>query len=652
MKNTTQTKIGLVQINNSFFKQNYIPYSVGIIQAYSQKYAKNIDDLEFLLPIYKRISINDALEKLAPADIVLFSAYVWNFNLSREIARRLKEKYKDKLIIFGGCHIPKKRIDEFMLENPYIDIVCLGEGEFVVKEILDNYNTRSWDKVPSIVYRNENDDIIKNQQCERINNLDDIPSPYLEGTFKPLIASVSDESWIALWETNRGCPFGCSYCEWGDNYQKKFYSFSMDRLKKEIDWMSDNKIEFIFCCDSNFGILDRDIDIAMKVAENKRQFNYPQALSVQNTKNSTDRTFEIMKLLSDSKLSKGVNLAFQSMNSDTLKSIGRQNISNESFSILQKKFNEYGIETFSDIILGLPEETYDSYTKGIDMIIKSGQHNRIQFNNLSLLPNSEMGEKEYQNNYGIKFVKSRIINIHGSLVDNEEIEEMQDLVIETKKMPREEWIKARTFSYMISFLHFDKLLQIPFVILNGIYGIGYKELTEAFINCDHAKYPIIAKIVDFFERKSRDIQDGREEFCESKEWLNIWWPADELNIIKLFTSGEDLKFYNESGSLIKEYLENKSINSDPLLIEETIGLNKELIKLPFQNKNKVLELNYNLWELYKSILSGKDIKLNKGKKKYKIDKTKETWNSWEEWCQKVVWYGNKKGAYIYNVIPI
>ena len=58
-----------------------------------------------------------------------------------------------------------------------------------------------------------------------------------------------------------------------------------------------------------------------------------------------------------------------------------------------------GIKTFSDIILGLPEETYQSFTEGVGKLVSMGQHNRIQFNNLSILPNTEMGDPEYLEKY-------------------------------------------------------------------------------------------------------------------------------------------------------------------------------------------------------------------------------------------------------------
>ena len=155
-------------------------------------------------------------------------------------------------------------------------------------------------------------------------------------------------------------------------------------------------IEYIFCCDANFGILSRDVDIASCVAETKKRCGYPQALSVQATKNATERAYNTQKILADAGLNKGVDIALQSMDPTTLKSIKRGNISTETYQELQRRFTRDNVETYTDLILGLPGETYESLTNAVSTIIDNGQHNRIQFNNLSVLPNAEMGDPEYQ----------------------------------------------------------------------------------------------------------------------------------------------------------------------------------------------------------------------------------------------------------------
>ena len=94
--------------------------------------------------------------------------------------------------------------------------------------------------------------------------------------------------------------------------------------------------------------------------------------------------------------------------------------------------------------------------------MENGQHNRIQFNNLSILPNAEMGDPAYQAKYGMVTIESKIINIHGERVElDDDVPEVQDLVIATAATPLADWRRTRVFCWMAALLHFDKLFQIP-----------------------------------------------------------------------------------------------------------------------------------------------------------------------------------------------
>ena len=106
--------------------------------------------------------------------------------------------------------------------------------------------------------------------------------------------------------------------------------------------------------------------------------------------------------------------------------------------------------------------------KGVSTLVENGQHNRIQFNNLGILPNSEMAAPEYQEKHRFHIVETKIINNHGNLSATEEISKVQQLVVGTRTMPTPDWSRVRVFGWMTALLHFDKLLQIPFLILQQV----------------------------------------------------------------------------------------------------------------------------------------------------------------------------------------
>ncbi|MBU1682882.1 cobalamin-dependent protein, partial [Patescibacteria group bacterium] len=212
-----QIKVGLVQIGDKFGNQYYLPYSIGLLQAYAQKKLKNPEEFIFLLPIYKKIKINEAIDNILEADIIFFSTYIWNYKMSLEIAKDIKQRKDSCIIVFGGPQVPESADDmkTFLRNYPFIDIGCYGEGEIPFLSILDNAKERSWENVPSIGFTAGTNNSMYNPISERIKNLNEIPSPYLEGIFDSLIEANPQEEWSALIETNRGCPHTCAFCYWG-----------------------------------------------------------------------------------------------------------------------------------------------------------------------------------------------------------------------------------------------------------------------------------------------------------------------------------------------------------------------------------------------------------------------------------------------------
>ena len=640
--------VGLVQINNSFSGQNYLPYSVALLQSYAQKNAARPERYRFLPPIYKRMRIGDAVAQLRDADIVGFSTYVWNGRISLAIAQRLKALKPEIAIIFGGPHVPDQP-EQFLRAHPFIDIAVHNEGEQTFLRLLEDHPARPWAKMPGVSFIAADGAYIRNPNGPRFRDLEEVPSPFLEGAFEALMRANPDETWIGLWETNRGCPFQCTFCDWGSATAAKVTKFGMERLTREVDWFARNRIEYIFCCDANFGIQKRDVEIAQYVAKIKRETGFPAALSVQNTKNATERAYETQKILSDAGLNKGVALSMQSVDMTTLAYIKRDNISLETYMELQRRFTRDGVETYSDLILGLPGETYESFANGVNLLIETGQHNRIQFNNLSILPNAEMGDPAYQAKYGMVTVESKIINIHGERVElDDDVAEMQDLVIATAAMPLADWRRTRAFCWIAALLHFDKLFQIPLMAAHELSGISYREMLEAFLDVDAIRYPMIGEIRDFFLAEAKAIQDGAPEYVFSKEYLGIYWPADEFIFIRLTADDKFDAFYREAGRLLKALLRQRRGSIPDAIMDDALRLNRALVKQPFVGEDAVLDIGSDLMAFYNGIRRGENAALRQVPTTVHIDRASQRWDDFQTWCREVVWWGNKKGAYLYG----
>ena len=641
--------VGLVQINNSFSGQNYLPYAVACLRSYIEFHALDPARYNFLPFIYKRLSIQRIVDHLLGADVVGFSSSVWNVNISLEVARRLKEARPKIIIVFGGPQVPDKP-EAFLRSNSFIDVVIHNEGEKTFLELLERIPECNWHGLSGISYLEKSGAFVKTPPVERMRDLDHLPSPFLNGIFDKLISDNPEEKWIGLWETNRGCPFQCTFCDWGSATAGKVTRFEQDRLFLELEWFVQNKIEYIFVCDANFGSQKRDIEIAQRVAELRGKTGYPQGFSVQSTKNATERAYITQKILSDAGLSKGVALSMQSLDPITLQNIKRDNISLDTYLELASRFTRDRVETYSDLIIALPGETYDSFINGVNTLVNTGQHNRIQFNNLSILPNAEMGDPDYLEKYKMRTVRSEIINIHGIKVALEDdIQEMQDVVIETYSMSAEDWRRTRAISWMISFLYFDKLVQIPIIIMHELCRVSYREMFECFMNVDREEFPVVGEIRDFFLSEAESIQNGGVEYTYSKEWLGIYWPADEYAYIRLTVEKRFDSFYSEAERLFFKVF-GDSINLDSAdIVRDAISINHALISQPNSYADIVIKLRYNIIDFWMSVCEGQPISLVKGDYTHEILRSLHNYSDFECWCREVVWWGNKKGAYLYPI---
>lgn len=644
-----EINVGLVEIGDAFGGQYYFPYSISILRAYAEKKLASQRPCRFLPTLYKRGDLQDNAARLSGADIVFYSIYVWNFHASLSIALEAKRINPQIINVFGGPNIPESRdkIFSFLKQFSFVDIGSFGEGEIPFLRIIEKCADRDWDAVPSIGWRRRDHSFAYNDFMETVEDINDIPSPYLSGVLDELILQNPEEKWQGRLETNRGCPFSCAFCYWGKKSERKLKQFDLNRVYREIDWLSGKKIEFVFCCDANFGILKRDLEIARKVAENKKKFGYPKAFSVQNTKNSTQRIFELQKILNDEGLQKGVNIALQSLNEETLTYIERKNIDNRTYSELQTLFTKNHIPTFTDLIIGLPGESYESFTTGVSEIIAGGQHNRIQFINLTVLENTLIADPAYQQRHGLKIVEGEFAPHHSSLNEGSEIKERHSLVIGTGTMPEEDWVKARVFSWMVSLLHFDKLLQLPFVILNEVGRVPYKKIFEIFLQ-KSPRSGVISDIIQAFERQALKIQNGGIEFCESHKWLKITWFPDELAFIEMSAEGKLPDFYDEALNRLVDLAAGCDMLSKKM-ISQAVLLNRNVMKQPFLRENIMIHCDYNLWELYQAVINGKKVRIREGEYLYNVDRTSQGLDSWDNWCREVIWYGNKRGDYMYPV---
>ena len=450
-------RVYLNEFNMRMGRLCYLPLVSGILRASAETREEVTDNYEFM-PFHYRIDRADTI--LAAYDaphVAAFSLSMWNEQLNLAVAAEVKSRWPECLVVFGGPQVPHEPTS-YMQQHAFIDIAVRGEGEETFGDILCRHlESRDFSGIPGVSFREEGSGAIVCAGDDRPfqRSLDDYPSPYLEGLYDELIAAQGENlEFQAIIETNRGCPFKCTFCFWGrGGLSRKYRYHSMDRVFAEIDWCGRNGIQYVFNADSNFGMHKRDQEIAEFIVETKHKYGAPDKFRTCFGKNTDDKIFRIGSLFAEHDLCKGVTLARQSNDEDTLKAIKRGNIKMSSFSNLQRRFTAAGVPLYAELILGLPGETVATWERGVDELLVAGFENQLFIYLCQVYPNTELADPAYLEQYGMRTVVAELHEIHGEERDAAWPTEYETLVVATSSMSHDEWQRMVTFSWLTMLMH-------------------------------------------------------------------------------------------------------------------------------------------------------------------------------------------------------
>jgi putative methyltransferase len=459
----------------------YIPLIYGYLRVYCELDEVLKNTYSFEEPFYYKTSVQEVLSRIENPSVLGLSCYVWNFRRNMKIAKLTKQKYPECLVVVGGAHIPKKD-KNFFKEHPYIDVAIHGEGEYAFRELLRQYlkPEPNWNKVPGISY-NFNGESVNTGDTVKLPKEILLPSPYLEGHFDTVIKECHERNlmFTAPWETNRGCPYGCTFCDWGMLTLNKIRTFHEQRLLDEIQFFRDKKVPIIFICDANFGILKRDLHIAEKLTEAKLSKGYPMQIKVNFAKNTNEAVFNISSSWNEADLLMGTTISLQSNDDTVLEAIKRKNIKKSNFYKLQNQYKKSGIDTYTELILGLPKESVNSFKNGINQILLSNSHDDLRVYELNLLPNAPMNEPDYIAEHGIKTTKKYLFSKRDGQAEDEI--EIVDLVIATNTMDTRGWIECNVFSQLIQSLHNGCYTKYISIFLYRTIGMDYRTFYDGLV---------------------------------------------------------------------------------------------------------------------------------------------------------------------------
>lgn len=576
-------KILLTTLNSKFIHTN-------LAIRYLNQMVKDIEDIDVDIREY---TINNELDFILKDiyannyDVILFSTYIWNVNDIVKICNNLKKVNKNVKIALGGPEVTYDS-EESMKKYDFVDYILYGEGELVFRDFVKSLKGDIDIKdVNGIVYRN-NGDIVKNKPMKDIENLDIIPSPYVD------LNKAEYENRIVYYETSRGCPFNCQYCL-SSTLQGLRY-FSIDRVKSDLKELIDARV-------SQIKFIDRTFNANKKFAMEIMQF------LMENDNDYTTYHFEVTAhLLTEDMLEflkeckEGLfqfEIGVQTTNEKVLEAVGRRDDFSKLSYVVQKIASYRNIHQHLDLIAGLPYEDYNSFENSFNDVFNLGiEHLQLGFLKMikgtGIRNNADEHEFRYKDYPPYEVLYNKYIT-YNEILKLKDIEEILERYFNSKNFVLSmryiihNYYKESPFKFFEDFAtYFDK---------NGYFNMSqgknqlYKILLDFYTEKINKNIELFTEIIkyDYISLGKTSNVPGFMSKIEVEDFKNRChlFLQNEENILKYIP-----RFENTPAKQIIKHVHFEPFKYDILKLKENIKADldkKESIVLFVYDDKKVFE---------------------------------------------------------------
>ena len=618
---------------------NLMPLSVGLIGSYLKKQIPEIN----VTVLKKSTDILSFLDNKKP-DVLGICNYLWNTNLANRLSRYAREINPKTYIVFGGPEINKERSDDkiFFQKYSHADMLIEGEGELAFLQLIKIYLEEGRDskkvrlrinELGNCFYINEQHQFVSGPRLSRIKHLNDVPSPYLTGLFDHFL---EDDIYQPLLQTNRGCPYKCTFCNEGSDYYNRINYRSVDYVKEELDYIAErvNPSLSMEIADSNWGMYKQDVEIALHMRKLQDKYNWPMQISCSTGKSQLPRIKNVAEILGNALK---ITNAMQSRNNDVLDAIKRKNASN-----LEEFMKGHDLTSKPDFILPLPQETKKTFMDGLNGLLDTKARMRFSVYHALLLSNTEMNSdvKNKKQDLQVKYRQHQ--NLVG-WVAGELVCETEPTIYSTDTMNEKDVMQARKYVVLMEallreqplneiFYYLDskniKRSTLPMSLFNNI-DTAPSEIQKCFnqyINSITSECFVTEKeVFEYMRKHDDDYKYGRKggdllRYAQ-KFWIDHFdatmeWIFQHLNII--FT---DIKGAKEELNALHQFLillhyeRSRVYSAGKLSIEKKFDYdilrwmedapNKKLSSFLDKHKIKYIDLLRDFEEHYKSNQTGR-----------------------------------------------
>ena len=551
------------------------PLNIGLIASYcNEKFGDKIE-----ITLFKYIDELDNAISENPPDILGLSNYCWNHKVGAELFGMLKKINPSAVTVWGGPNFPLDMPSqhEFMKEYHQVDSYIPVEGEVgfanIVERVLECeskeivQNKISEKPIDGVISRDVNGNLQYSNPAARIKQLDEIPSPYISG----MMDKFFDGKLIPMLQTNRGCPFSCTFCTDGRSDVNKVNFFGIERLKRELDYIESNIPESthnLYISDLNFGMYEHDLEISRYIRELQTKSHWPKRIIASTGKNRKERVIEAIKILGGSLL---LSMSVQSLDENVLTNVKRDNISTETMMSLAPVISQSNLSTFSEVIVGLPGESYQSHLNTVKSLVNA-KIDFVKTFSLMLLMGSELATPRERKKWDFK-TKFRVLALDfAKLSTGKKVIETEEIVVGSNTLTFDDYMSIRINSFI--------------VWLNS-KGNAFRPLIKFFRDNDLDIFQLYYNQLDRIDQSDSKVQNvikkftdsAQTELWDSPEEIEAYYQKDE-NYQKLLDGEDGTNLLNHYGSVItsecmNEWAEYTFNLANEIFRSKNLGIEKE-----------------------------------------------------------------------------
>jgi putative methyltransferase len=531
----------LISEPGSPYQAPFVPYVWAVLKSYCERHSPISEDIEWLPPIADRACETAPLSSHTdvPIDVLGLSCYTWNWELQCRIAEQAKASNPRCLVVAGGPE-PDYKDRDFFRKYPYIDAIVVKDGEIPFARILAKVVNDDSDlsDIGGLYLPAPAGRAPANTGPAEVPMVFDY-SPYLDQReyFESVYLVDGRSRFNATLETNRGCPYACSFCDWGSATMSKVRRFDMDRIAAEIEWLARLKVSLLFLADANFGILSRDTDIAEMVASTYRRSGHPRFFTYCSAKNNPDRSVAITRTLHLAGITPRHELSIQHTREDVLAATDRANISPHKQVEVVRRLMEDGVPIAVQLIRGIPGDTYDKSKACLTDLMEWGIHGNYEIYPYQLLPNAPAAEPAFLAKWQVGTVTRRMCSMAGGQWEPADLRAVPTgkIIVESSTFSQDEWVRMNTFGAFVQALHNTSLTRLIAIYLRFTHDVQYRDFYEAVVEdfcvnaapvarwhrtvVDHYRdYLVNDEAVAFIKT---DEIPGYHDWLEPQRWLYV-----------------------------------------------------------------------------------------------------------------------------------